>query len=73
MKLWQVIFETDGPTVKAPGVSSTEIKRETSLYLADSAEIVWDAIAERRADPEFSFVSLAQAAPMVTVLKRKKP
>lgn len=68
MKLWQVTYEADGHTVKAPGVSETEIKRNSLYYAADTAEQVWEAIADLRADPERRFFSLSEALPLVIVL-----
>jgi len=68
VKLWQVTYETDGKTVKAPGISETEIKRPALYYAAETAEQVWHAIAEMRSDPERRFYSLTEVLPSVIVL-----
>lgn len=68
MKLFEVIFERDGLTVKAPGITETERKRQHSYYVADNVESVWDAIAHYRNDPESEFISMREACSSVTIL-----
>jgi hypothetical protein len=69
VKLFQLTYEVPGYTVKAPGVSEVEVRRETLFYAADSAEQVWqEAKAAVLVDPEKEFVAIAQIAPAVTVL-----
>lgn len=73
MQLFEVVFEMDGNTVKAPGVVETEVQRYKYYYAASSAERVWEAIATMRDDPERVFISIGQALPMVTVLSDPTP
>ena len=69
MKLFQVTTDRDGNTVKAPGISETEIIYETLYYAADNIEDVWNHISWIRNDPERVLIAIAEAAPQVTVVK----
>lgn len=40
MKLFEVTFESDGLTVKAPGISETQIRREKLYFLAGTFDQV---------------------------------
>lgn len=71
MKLYEVTFEEDGKTVKAPGVSETVVRRMRTYYAAESVEAVWEAIAPFRADPERTFIGLGEIAPLVTVIGKR--
>jgi hypothetical protein len=71
MKLYHVTYERDGFTVKAPGVSETEIKKESLYYVADSFDAVFEATKDLRDDPERRLFSIGEALPMVTVLTAK--
>jgi hypothetical protein len=68
MKLYEYKYEEDGKTVKAPGVSETEIKTCSLYYAAESEEAVWAATADLRYDPEKRFRSIAEVLPLVMVL-----
>jgi hypothetical protein len=68
MKVYVVRVERDGRTVKAPGVSETEIKREDFLYAADSINRVWDAIEAIRMDPEAHLIGVWEQHPSIQVL-----
>lgn len=69
MKLWKVTYERDGLTIKAPGISETDIKRDEIYFACESADTVWAATAYLRNDPERRFFSLAEVLPMVEVLQ----
>ncbi len=68
MKLFQLQWEEDGETTKEPGRTSTKITRHTAYYAASSMLDVWDATKWIREDPERTYVSLAEVAPLVTVV-----
>jgi len=68
MKLYEVTFEVPGYTVKAPGISETELKREQTYYVADSVVEVWEQIQGMLADPERSFMAIVEKLPAVTVV-----
>jgi hypothetical protein len=68
MKVFRVVTERDGKTVKAPGVSETEIKREEWRYAADSIEQVWDCIARFITDPECTVIAMHEEHPAITIL-----
>ena len=68
MKLYEVVYEEDGRTITAPGISETQVKRARLYYAAESAEAVWEAIADLRSDPERTFMGLGEIAPLVTVI-----
>lgn len=73
MKLFQVTTDRDGNTAKAPGVSQTEVIRDTMFFVADSIEDVWEHIDWIRADPERELIAISEAAPAVTVLAATEP
>jgi len=68
MKLFTVRYEEDGKTVKAPGVSETVIHQCDLHFAAESIDVVWNAIADIRTDPERRLIYLVETAPLVTVL-----
>ncbi len=68
MKVYAVIVERDGHTVKAPGVSETEIKREQHLFAAANIEQVWAAVEALRMDPEANFIGIYEKEPSIQVL-----
>lgn len=68
MKVFQAIFECDGLTVKAPGVSETSTRRESMLYAAKNVDAVLKHIKYKLRDPEKTFVSLAEIAPLIQVI-----
>ena len=73
MKLFQVTTERDGNTVKAPGVSETEVIRDTMFFVANSIDEVWSHIGWIRDDPERELIAISEAAPAVTVLAATEP
>jgi len=68
MKVYEVTFEVPGKTIKAPGISETELKREQTYYAADSVVEVWEAIQHLLNDPERSFLGIVERLPAITVL-----
>lgn len=68
MKVYEVVYETDGQTVKAPGISETECHRCSVYFAAETPEAVWNAITDLRLDPERHFVSLIEIMPAITVV-----
>jgi len=69
MKLFGVIYEVPGVTLKAPGISETEIKRVQLWFAAEIIDEVWTATAYIRDDPEKTFISISEAAELVTVIR----
>jgi len=67
--LWQAVWEEDGKTVKAPGVSETEVKRCVAHYLADTFDEVYKATEHLRADPERLFLGIGRVEMTVTDLR----
>lgn len=68
MRLYEVKYQEDGPSFKAPGVSATEMKTCVLYYAAESMEAVWEATGHLRTDLEKDFLSVAEVLPLVTVL-----
>lgn len=68
MKVYRVVTERDGVTVKAPGATSTEVIREEHRYAAETLQQVWDAIAWIRDDPERDLIALHEEHPQIDVL-----
>jgi hypothetical protein len=60
VRIFEVNYETDGRTIKEPGVTETVIKNVVSYYGADSFDEVWAAIEDVRNDPEKSFKGLRE-------------
>ena len=69
MKLFQVMAERDGNTIKSPGVSQTEVIRDTMFFAANTIDEVWERIAWIRNDPERDLISISEVAPQVTVIE----
>lgn len=70
MKVFLVRVQREGRTVKAPGISETELKNEDWLYAADSINDVWDVIEPLRMDPEAHVIGLWEQHPMIQVLSK---
>lgn len=70
MPLFEVRWEEDGKTVKAHGVSETEINSCSHLYVARDFDQVWDAILHIRRDPKQRrrLWSIAEIKAGVTIL-----
>ena len=69
MKVFCVITERDGKTVKAPGVSTTEVCRETTRFAADSLREVWERAIEIETEECF-VVAIYEEHPAITVLRK---
>jgi hypothetical protein len=68
MKIYLVVTEEDGRTVRAPGVSETERKRMQYRFAANTMARVWDHIAWLRNDPELEIIGVYEEQPSITVL-----
>lgn len=68
MKLFEVRYEEDGRTIKAPGISETEIKQCRLYYVAESIEAVWIAITDIHDDPEKRLIAVGEVWPLVTII-----
>ena len=68
MRVYVVRVERDGKTVKAPGISETEIKREDHLFAASDITEVWAAIEAIRMDPEAHLIGVWEQHPSIQVL-----
>lgn len=68
MRVYRVVTEEDGHTVKAPGVSETERKRLEWRYAAHSIGEVWDAIKFLRDDPEREVIAVHEEHPAIEVI-----
>lgn len=73
MKVYVVRVERDGLTIKAPGISETQIKREDFLFAAGSIGEVWEAIDFLRTDPEAHLIGVWEQHPAIQVLGRTSP
>lgn len=67
-KLFAVVYEQDGATVKAPGIFETEIKRVTMYYAADDIITVWNETEQLRRDPDINFKEITEVVSSVMVL-----
>lgn len=68
MKLFRVIAERDGKTIKEPGITSTELIQSSYYYCAETLQKVWDATDWLRNDPEVTVLSLSEVVGGVTIL-----
>jgi hypothetical protein len=68
MKIFRVVTQRDGNTVKAPGISETELKQVDRRYAADTMQRVWDEIEAIRNDPEEDLIAIIEEHPAITVL-----
>ena len=68
MKVYRVVTERDGATMKQPGLTSIEMLREEFRYAANTMQEVWDAIEWLRNDTECTVIALIEEAPAITVL-----
>lgn len=70
MKVYLVITEHDGETMKKPGETSTQIIRRERRYASENIEQVWKEIHEK---PEFfgedeTLVTIHEEHPAITIL-----
>ena len=70
MKIFRVVTHEDGRTVKAPGVSETEVRQVDMRYATETMQQVWDAIEWIRNDPERELIAIIEEHPAVTVLTK---
>ena len=68
MKVFRVVTARDGYTVKAPGVSETEVRQVDRRYAAKTIEEVWDRIEEIRNDPEEELIAIIEEHPSISVI-----
>lgn len=68
MKVFVVIVERDGRTIKEPGITETEIRREEYLFAASDIAQVWDTIDTIRNDPEAHLIGVYEKYPAIQVL-----
>lgn len=73
LKVYCVEVERPGKTIKAPGISETEMKREQFLFAADSIAEVWAAIDFLRTDEEAELIGVWRQHPAIQVLSAPKP
>lgn len=68
MKVFRVVVERDGTTIKEPGVTSTEVIQDNYRYAAETIEEVWVAIEWFRDNPERTVIAVIEEFPAITVL-----
>lgn len=75
MPLYEVKWEEDGKTVKAPGVCQTEVRVCSHWYVARDFDQVWTHIEDIRHDPEERkhFLSIAECRIGLTILDDREP
>lgn len=73
MKIFRVVTERHGLTIKAPGISETEMKREEFRFGADSLQEVWDHIGWLREDPTSEIVAIHEEHPAIDIIKPPPP
>ena len=69
MKIFIVVSEHDGKTKKEPaGTTTTEIRRTTRYFAAETIERVWSALDLVREAGQETIIEIREAAPAITVL-----
>ena len=69
MKVYRVVVERDGSTIKEPGRTSVELVREEFRYAANTMQRVWDAIDWLRNDPECTLIAVIEESPSIHVVQ----
>ena len=59
MKLYKVMYDEDGRTVKGDGITQTQLMSTTLFIAASSMEQVWEFTKDIREDPEKEFKSIS--------------
>lgn len=68
MKIFIVVSEHDGETKKEPGTTTTEIRRTTRYFAAETIERVWTALDLVREAGQETIIEIREAAPAITIL-----
>lgn len=68
MKVFRVVVEREGNTIKEPGVVSTEVIQDNYRYAAETIEEVWAATKRLRDNPERTVIAVVEEFPAITVL-----
>ncbi len=66
MKVFAVVTERDGETMKSPGHAETEIVRTTRRFAAETIESVWESRFWR--NPEETVVAIYEEHSAIVVL-----
>ena len=69
MKVFRVVTEKDGETIKIPGNTKTEIVQADYRYAAESIEYVFDAINRLIIHEEETVTSVIEEHPNIMILK----
>jgi hypothetical protein len=72
MKLFRVVFEKDGKTIKELGKTSAEIIRTEIFFVADTMDEVWQGIEFIRNDPEKTLIAVIEDQPAVFIIEKGK-
>jgi len=67
MKVYCVITERDGRTIKEPGVVETKRFREEFRFAASRIEEVWETSKWLREDEERDFIGIYEEHPALTI------
>jgi hypothetical protein len=68
MKIFRVVTERDGDTIKAPGISETSINQINRRYVAETIQQVWAEIEDIQNDPEEHLIAVIEEFPAVKVI-----
>lgn len=69
MRLFEVIYEEDGKTIKEPGITQTEIKQVSACFVASSMENLLKHIEYIRIDPEKDLKQIREVVSSVTIIE----
>ena len=68
MKIFRVVTQRDGKTIKEPGIVETEIKQIDRRYAAQTMQQVWEEIEYIRNDYEETLIAIIEEHPAISII-----
>ena len=68
MKIFRVVTQRDGKTIKEPGIVETEIKQIDRRYAAETIQQVWDEIEHIRTDEDETLIAIIEEHPAISII-----
>ena len=69
MKIFRVVTQRDGKTIKEPGIVETEIKQIDRRYAAEKMQQVWEEIEYIRNDDEETLIAIIEEHPAISIIQ----
>ena len=68
MKIFRVVTQRDGKTIKEPGIVETEIKQIDRRYAAETMQQVWEEIEYIRNDDEETLIAIIEEHSAISII-----